>query len=113
MGFNQHEYQGNEHSIKNFSNAGERETIQSNEGIIAKGERKFESLKNNVPQSVKTRSNEAIEWAKANPYKAATFGLLGIMSLKSSLVRRLSRTAITIAASAFIKKKLDDSNINL
>merc|ERR1711974_186868 len=87
MGYNQHEYQGNEHSVKTFNNPSERETIQNAEGVIAKGERKFQELKSKVPDSVKTKSSEAVDWAKANPYKAATIGLLGIMSLRSGLVR--------------------------
>ena len=113
MGYSQHEYQGNEHSIKSFNNPSGSEVSQNDEGIIARGERKFKEFKNKVPDSVKARSSDAVGWAKANPYKAATIGLLGIMSLRSSFVRRLGRMAITVGASALIKKKLDDADVKL
>ena len=113
MGFNQHEYQGNEHSRESFGRPLDRETIQSDESLMAKGERKLETFKGKIPSSVKSKSNDAIAWAKANPYKAATFGILGLMSLRSSFGRKLGRMAITIGASAFLKKKLDQADINL
>ena len=98
VGFNNQEYVGNEHSRNSF--------FKDQENLATNGRQHLDLIKEKAPFAV------AVNWIKANPYKASTFGLLSILSIRSRFFRKVGRLGLSLGAASIVKKKFDEASTN-
>lgn len=90
--------------------------INKADELIENSKEKIELIREKLSDSFEEKVGEAADWTKANPYKATSIGLLGILSLKSKTARSIAIFLAGSIGTSYLLDKVEKnkaaSNIN-
>lgn len=81
--------------------------INKAEEFIESGKVKIEYVRERLPDGFEQKVGELANWTKANPYKATSLGLLGILSIKSKLARSVGMLIVSSVGTNYLKREVE------
>lgn len=92
--------------------AGDNEStlVRKRNQILEMGKEKAQEIKEDLPENIRSTTDSAVNWMRANPYKASSIGLLGLLSFRSKLARNIGMTLLTTAGTIFVRDKFIKTN---